>query len=131
MPGSPLPLAVTMGDPAGVGPEVTVKALAAPDLYAIARPLVIGDARVLREAARVSGVAAEIRDVTVPDDGAYQAGQIDVLDLANLDPAEWAWGKLSAACGQAAMDYIYRAMELTGTGRAAPHIPGAPVRPRC
>jgi 4-hydroxythreonine-4-phosphate dehydrogenase len=112
-------LAITMGDPAGVGPEVTVKALASPDLYAIARPLVIGDARVLREAARVSGVAAEIRDVTAPDDGAYQAGIVDVLNLANVDPAEWAWGKLSAACGQAAMDYIYRAMELTDTGRAA------------
>src|SRR5206468_3515868 len=102
-------LAITMGDPAGVGPEVTVKALAAPELYAVARPLVIGDARVLREAARVAGITAEIRDVAGPDDGAYAAGRVDVLDLANVDPAEWAWGRLSAGCGRASMAYIVRA----------------------
>jgi 4-hydroxythreonine-4-phosphate dehydrogenase len=112
-------LAVTMGDPAGVGPEVTVKALSGRDLYTLSKPLVIGDAGVLKAAARASGLDVTINRVQQPDDGTYQPGTVDVLDLGNVSPSAWAWGKLSAESGQAALDYIYRAMELTDSGRAA------------
>lgn len=87
-------LAITMGDPAGVGPEVTVKALAEDNaLYALARPLVIGDAGVLREAAAAAGLDVTVRPLEAPDRPAaapYDGSAVDVLDLANVDPADWA-----------------------------------------
>jgi 4-hydroxythreonine-4-phosphate dehydrogenase len=116
-------LAITMGDPAGVGPEVTVKALAGDNaLYALARPLVIGDAGVLREAAAAAGLDVPIRpleDPQRPEAAPYDGTDVDVLDLANVDAADWAWGKLSAGSGRAAMEYIERAMALTDAGTAA------------
>ncbi|MGH2350245.1 MAG: 4-hydroxythreonine-4-phosphate dehydrogenase PdxA [Chloroflexota bacterium] len=116
---SELPLlAITMGDPAGIGPEVTVKALGDGGLHAICRPLVIGDVGVLEAAARVCGVTAPLRPVADPLRAAGAPG-IDVLDLANVDRDAWRWGALSATCGRAAMAYIYRAMELTDSGVAA------------
>src|SRR5947207_10164246 len=108
-----------MGDPAGVGPEVTVKALNSADLFAIARPLVIGDAGVLEEAARVSNAGAEIHPISDPSAGHYRAGTVDVLDLKNVDPAESGCGMLAASSGRAALEYIHRAMELTDSGQAA------------
>ncbi|MBI3971273.1 MAG: 4-hydroxythreonine-4-phosphate dehydrogenase PdxA [Chloroflexi bacterium] len=111
-------LAITMGDPAGVGPEVTVKALAEPDLHQICRPLVIGDTRVLRAAAQVSGVERPIHAVSDVEEAAFGPEAIEALDLANVDPAAWRWGQLSADCGRAAMEYIHRAMALTDCGVA-------------
>jgi 4-hydroxythreonine-4-phosphate dehydrogenase len=103
--GDPRPLlAITMGDPAGVGPEVTVKALADGELAALCRPLVIGDARVLRKAAEAVGVSLD---------------NVEIMDLANVDPADWGWGKLTAGSGKAALEYVYRAMELADSGEAA------------
>lgn len=109
-------LAITMGDPAGVGPEVVVKALASEsgaELAAICRPLVIGDLGVLREAARICGVTDPLRGVSNADLATFQRPGIDVLDLANVDRADWRWGRLSAASGRAAVEYIHRAMDLT------------------
>ena len=112
-------LAITMGDPAGVGPEVTVRALAEADLRAICRPLVVGDLGVLREAARVCGLALALDAVQEPAEATFAPGHVDVLDLANVPAGAWQWGRLSAECGQAAMEYIYRAMALTDSGVAA------------
>jgi 4-hydroxythreonine-4-phosphate dehydrogenase len=112
-------LAITMGDPAGVGPEVTVKALAGGALHAICRPLVIGDRAVLEAAARVTGVPDPVRPCASPAEASFTAGAIDVLGLQNVDPATWRWGQLSAACGRASMEYIERAIALTDAGVAA------------
>ncbi|HET7770704.1 MAG TPA: 4-hydroxythreonine-4-phosphate dehydrogenase PdxA [Chloroflexota bacterium] len=114
-------LAITMGDPAGVGPEVTVKALMDGELTSLCRPLVIGDARVLGKAAAAVGAprALSIRTWERAGDAPFDAHGIDVLDLANVDPSDWAWGKLSAGSGKAALEYIYRAMELVDSGEAA------------
>jgi 4-hydroxythreonine-4-phosphate dehydrogenase len=112
-------LAITLGDPAGVGPEVVVKALATDNaLYALARPLVVGDAAVIREAAGVCDLDVDVRTVADPADAPYDGTRLDVLDLANVDPADWTWGRLSAGSGRAAMGYIERAMELTNAGTA-------------
>src|SRR5687768_12894566 len=118
--GRPL-LAITMGDPAGVGPEVTVKALADGELTALCRPLVIGDAGVLGKAAQAVGAPAtiSIRAWQRPEEAPFDSHGIDVLDLGNVDPASWAWGKLSASSGRASMEYIRKAIDLCGSGAAA------------
>lgn len=112
-------LAITMGDPAGIGPEVTVKALDDASLREACHPLVIGDLGVLRSALAVCHSTATLRAVEVPFALPAEPDTVDVLDLANVSPSSWQWGKLSATCGQAAMDYILKSMELTDRGIVA------------
>jgi 4-hydroxythreonine-4-phosphate dehydrogenase len=112
-------LAITMGDPAGVGPEVVLKALADPSLSATSRPLVVGSAAMLDRARGWSGVDLAIRPVAAPEDAVGTPGTVDVLDLANVDAEHLALGELSAEAGGAAMAYVLRAMELAQAGRVA------------
>jgi 4-hydroxythreonine-4-phosphate dehydrogenase len=112
-------VAITMGDAAGVGPEVVMKALAEPAVYDLCRPLVVGDAARLRAAgARAGGHAARlpVRPVSAPEDGGYAAGAVDCLDLA-LIPRDLPWGQLSAAAGEAAFQFVRAATELALAGR--------------
>jgi len=101
-----------MGDPGGIGPEICVKALAVPEIYGLCRPLVIGDAEILRDAVRFCGLGLGVRACTGAADGRYQAGAIDVLDLANLPLASLRLGTVTAAQGKASFEYVARAIAL-------------------
>jgi len=105
-------LGITMGDPAGIGPEIAAKALADPGVRQAARALVIGDARAMTEAARLSGVTLAVRPLQRVADAAWRPDTIEVFDLANVDPATFAHGRVSAMCGRAAYEYIERAVKL-------------------
>ncbi len=109
-------LAVTMGDPAGTGPELIVKAFAEPELRAAARLLVIGDAAILREAAAIVGARMRIHAVNSTNDVGDDPSCIDVLDLGNVPRGELQRGTISPRSGQAAYEYICRAVELTRRG---------------
>jgi 4-hydroxythreonine-4-phosphate dehydrogenase len=91
-------IAITMGDAAGVGPEVILKALAHRELYAIARPLVVGDARRLGAAGRIVGSALVVSVIAEPEDARFEPGAVDCIDLG-LVPEATPFGKLSTACG--------------------------------
>jgi len=108
-------IAITMGDAAGVGPEVVVKALARFDVYERCRPLVIGDAARLERAAKVAGAAVAVRTVDAPSDATYEPGTVDCVDLG-LIPADLAFGELSPVAGDAAFRYIERAVALAVAG---------------
>ncbi|WP_329360651.1 4-hydroxythreonine-4-phosphate dehydrogenase PdxA [Streptomyces sp. NBC_01483] len=111
-----LPLiAVTMGDGAGIGPEVVVAALLDDAVLTQCRPVVIGDAQRLREAARILGLDCEIAAVEHPRDAEFTPGRVNVVDLGLL-PADLPWGKLSPVAGDAAYMYIKRAAELAVAG---------------
>jgi 4-hydroxythreonine-4-phosphate dehydrogenase len=112
-------LGVTMGDPAGIGPEIAVRALIDPAVRAAARPLVIGDARVVRQATGPTRVGLPVRALGVVADARFDAGAIEVLDLANADPAAFTIGKVSALCGRAAYEYIERGVRLAQGGEIA------------
>ena len=108
-------VAITMGDAAGVGPEVIVKALAHADVYAWCRPLVIGDAGRLKEAIALCKLALKVVRVADAASGAYARGAIDCLDLG-LVPRGLAFGRLSKAAGEAAYRYVERATALAMAG---------------
>jgi 4-hydroxythreonine-4-phosphate dehydrogenase len=111
-------LAVTMGDPAGVGPEVIVKALERSEVWDVCRPVVVGDARWLEEARRIVGTQRPVRAL----DAIGQAGggeSVDVLDLANVDADRLERGQISPEAGRAAYEYIQRAVRLALEGEAA------------
>jgi 4-hydroxythreonine-4-phosphate dehydrogenase len=105
-------LAVTLGDAAGTGPELITRALILPEVRAVCRPVVIGDAGVLRAALALTAVPASIRVIDSPAAAGSDPATIDVIDLANLDPG----GRVSATTGRAAYESIRRAVELTLAG---------------
>ncbi len=95
-------IGIPLGDIAGIGPEIVVMALAQPDVYQTAKPLVIGEAGALRRALRVTGLNLELRTITDPAQGQYQHGGIDLINLANVDAELVAFGQVQAAAGRAA-----------------------------
>jgi 4-hydroxy-L-threonine phosphate dehydrogenase PdxA len=114
---APLPLlAITMGDPSGIGPEVVLKALADRELFARCRPLVVGDRRILERAAGWLGLSPAFEPVREPDEGAYAPGTVTVLDLENAPPDRCPVGAVSATSGAAAVEYVFRACDLALAG---------------
>jgi 4-hydroxythreonine-4-phosphate dehydrogenase len=113
-------LAITLGDPAGIGPEIILKTLARPEVGQGLRLLVIGDARILRRAGLALGIAdVAIESVRDPQEGSYLPGQITLLDLQNADPLECPFGQLAAPAGRAAVEYVFAACDLVTAGKAA------------
>ncbi|WP_027780699.1 MULTISPECIES: 4-hydroxythreonine-4-phosphate dehydrogenase PdxA [Burkholderia] len=108
-------IGITMGDAAGVGPEIIMKSLAHAAVYDQCRPVVVGDAARLRDAGRRAGVDLDVRTVSRPAEGAFRVGVVDCIDLA-LIPADLPYGKLSPVAGDAAYQYIARTVELTSKG---------------
>ncbi len=106
---------MTMGDAAGVGPEVVMKALAHAEVFAQCRPVVIGDARQLERARKLLNLKLEIHPVKGPAEATSKPGLVDCIDVG-LVPAGIAYGEVSAAAGEAAYRYIELAVKLALEG---------------
>lgn len=106
------PLAITMGDPAGIGAEIAVKALSDSQVAGVGRILIIGDRRFVADALRMTGQALEIVTIRRPAECGGRPGVVYVLDLANADPAEIPYGKVSPAGGRAAYAYVAEGVRL-------------------
>ena len=109
-------IGITMGDGAGVGPEIIVKTLTASALHIICRPVVIGDLHTLQRAAALLGLKTDFRKVTRLDKAGTQPLTVDVIDLANL-PEDLPWGRLSPAAGRAAYEYAAKATQMALAGK--------------
>jgi 4-hydroxythreonine-4-phosphate dehydrogenase len=105
-------LGITMGDPAGVGPEIIARAAADPAVAETSRPVVVGDASVMREALRLVEVPLTLRPVAGVAECRWTPGTLECLDLANVEMATVPRGEVSAAAGRAAHAYIVRAVDL-------------------
>ena len=119
-PGTSLPLlALTLGDPAGIGPEVTAKALADGAVYELCRPLVIGDARVLADAIRLVGAHVTMRTIQEPAaiETETHPGQIDVLEVPGVSVEDVQPGVLSSEAGLAAYQWVQKGAELALGGQ--------------
>ena len=119
-------VAITMGDAAGIGAEVTAKALQDEWVYEKCRPFVVGSAAAMNSALDLIGAPGAARIVhDVKDvDGAH--GSIDVLDPENLDFGQIAYGELSPIAGRASVEWILQAGELAASGQVAA-IATAPI----
>ena len=106
-------IAVTMGDPAGIGPEIVAKSIADKATFDVARCIVIGDKKVMEKAIKIVGADLKVNVVESPADGDYSYGVLNMIDLDNIDMSRFEYGKINAMCGQAAFDYIKKSIEIT------------------
>jgi 4-hydroxythreonine-4-phosphate dehydrogenase len=105
-------IAVTMGDPAGIGPEIAVKALLKPEIKNICKPILIGDLSILQKISQQLKLEINFKILNSPKESAGGQGVIEVIDLKNVDLASFKIGKVSVEAGRAAIQYVKKATEL-------------------
>lgn len=111
-------IGITMGDPASIGPEITVKAFADPSLYELCCPLVVGDADVMEAALSiVNHKELQIHRIQNVSDALFRFGTIDVFDMGLIDAAQLQRGQVSAECGDASFRYVTKVIELAMEGK--------------
>ncbi len=117
MDGKPL-IVITMGDPAGIGPEIIAKSIDSGELPSLCRPIVIGDAGVMRKLVEEVGLSVTIRGISSVSEAVPVSGTIDVLDLKMVDLESHKWGTPDVSSGKAVVVYIKKAVELALTHQA-------------
>ena len=107
-------IGITMGDPAGNGSEISVKALADSSVYERCRPIIIGDANCMEKAVKILGKENEIKIHAVQDvkEAIFEFGTIDVYDMKLVDMEKHMYGKVSKMCGEAAFQYVVKVIDL-------------------
>jgi 4-hydroxythreonine-4-phosphate dehydrogenase len=110
-------LAITLGDPAGVGPEVIAGAWADAALHAVCRPLVLGQPEILKRAVQLCGTRAEVQPIAAPEDARPTAESIPCLPVGSSEAAQVRPGSIDARGGQAAYDALVAAAKLALAGR--------------
>ena len=105
-------IGITMGDPAGIGPEIAVKAMNDMKLYEKCRPLVVGDASAMEQAVRIAKADLKIHTIEKPAQAKFRHGIVDVIDLKDVDVSRLVHGKVSVMGGKAAFDAVKKVIEL-------------------
>jgi len=105
-------VAITMGDPAGIGPEITVATLMEKKVYEESNPFLIGSIDIVKRAMKVKNSNFEINKINHPSEGKFQYGVIDVLETGDYDCGSIEFGKVQKLAGQMAYDCILKSIEL-------------------
>jgi 4-phospho-D-threonate 3-dehydrogenase / 4-phospho-D-erythronate 3-dehydrogenase len=105
-------IGIPMGDPAGIGPEIVVKALKNENIYKVCSPLVIGDVNIIKKAIQICNIDLNINIITSSNEGQYNIDTINVIDLNNIDVTQFKYGTIQAQNGLAAYQYIKKGVEL-------------------
>ena len=117
-------LGITMGDPGGIGPEVCAKALDDAGIFNVCRPIIVGDAAIMANAAAFCGLDLQTTACQRVADARFSPGTIDVLDLGNLPMAELRHKTVTALQGKASFEYIERAIALAMSGEIGGTVTG-------
>lgn len=112
-------IAITMGDPAGIGPEVTVKALSKADVYKECIPVVIGDEAAIRDAIRFCKLPLRIHLISNTSEAKGEFGVVDCISLGCISEGTWEYKKNQANCGEAAFQYVVRGISEAMSGNVA------------
>lgn len=110
-------IAIPMGDPAGIGPEIVVKTVAAKETQQYGQVIIIGDCRVLENACAFSGVKLRINQIEQPSQALFEDGVLNLIQCGELDFDMLRQGAIQGQCGQAAFSYIKRATSLALEGK--------------
>lgn len=110
-------IAVPIGDPAGVGPEIVVKSIATMKVFEQARVIVVGDKKIMENAIKIAGTNLKINVINNPEEGIFEENILNLIDLDNIDMDKFEFGKVSGMCGKAAYEYIERSIQLANAGK--------------
>lgn len=105
-------LGITMGDPAGIGPEIVVKALSTKTVYENSRPLIVGNLHVVKRALSVLGLPLSLHEVKEVEEALFTHGTVDVLNVTDLSLDEVPYGEVSLLGGKAAFEAVKKVIEL-------------------
>jgi len=105
-------IAITMGDPAGIGPEIIAKVFDTGEIFSHSRPVIFGHAGVMKKIVEDLHLSVSIRSLDTIAGADPAPGKVDVVSIGNVDLASHAWGIPTAASGKAVVDYIRLATEL-------------------
>ena len=117
-------IGISMGDPAGIGPEIAAKALADKRVYEIARPLIVGDANTIAKAIEIVKVDLEVRAISEVGQAKFEYGNIDVFDLKNVDTDALVYGRVQPMAGKAAFEAIEKVISLAMEGQVDATVTG-------
>lgn len=110
-------IGITMGDPAGCGPELSVKVLRNPDVYKMCRPFVVGDVKMIEDSLRIlKDTSTKINRIASVKEAKFELGTIDVYHLELVDMSKFEYGKVSAMCGEAAFQCVIKVIYLAMKG---------------
>lgn len=118
--------ALTMGDPAGIGPEICVGAMLDKEIHEICRPFMIGSIAIMEKAGKVLGKELKFNKISEPEEAKYEHGLIDIIETDDYDTDSLEWGKEQALAGQMAMDFILKSIEL-GMAKKIDAVSTAPI----
>ncbi len=104
--------ALTMGDPAGIGPEICVGTMLDKDIYKICRPIMIGDIAIMERAGKTTGKELEFHKIDNPSEAKYEYGIIDIIETGDYNTETIKWGAEQALAGQMSVDFIKKSIEL-------------------
>lgn len=107
-----IPIGLTMGDPAGIGAEITIKALQKQDVYEKSIPIVIGDLEAIKDAIRFCHSSQTVNVISSPSEAKGEYGVIDLIDMGFLTPGSWQYKTHQVLCGDASFHYIIKGIEL-------------------
>ncbi len=120
-----LPLiGITMGDPAGIGPEIAVKTLMDPAICEVCRPILVGEAEVFRHIAHHLSIPANFNLIQEIEEARFGDGCINVLDLHTASFEDLQWGEVSAQCGEASFQSVKKVIELAMEGKLDATVTG-------
>lgn len=111
-------VAITMGDPVGIGPEIIIKALNSKGIYDICRPFVVGDINIVSRLNFEINTGLEIVEITDPEKGFFNNKTINIINNSNLDPGKIRWGSPDPETGKAMTSYILKSVDLVSSGNA-------------
>ena len=109
-------LGISVGDPGGVGPEVTAKALDQKEIYELCRPVAVVDARVMEDVLRFTGLTLKLNVIRSVWDGIFHHGSIDILHTANMETSRLQYKEVTCEQGQASFEYVTRVIDLALKG---------------
>jgi len=110
-------IAITMGDAAGIGPEIIVKTLSSQEIYQLCCPLVIGDGDVMAEMLKLGDLPIELNRISQIEEARFALGTIDLLDLNNIQLASLKLGEINPESARAAVEYLKRGVALAKRGQ--------------
>ena len=109
-------ISITMGDPAGIGAEIAVKALGNEEIYRKSKPVVIGSSCVIDDALKFIPSNLKLNVIKNTEEIKGEFGIIDLIDLDNIKLDEFNYGRVCAKAGQVSLDYIYKGIDLAMEG---------------